>query len=232
MRGVRKDLSCGLKECPKCLKTKSVEEFYIFKKGPSTGLPGSYCKECTLVKNKNRVRKIVPKEGCKICTACNCELPITDFYFDKYRGNKPRPRCKECDYSLSKKWVENNRDRVNKNNIALYYKNYTHIRSRHNEVGSKRRARLRNRPKWSDKSKVQLIFVKAKELSLRYSIEFHVDHVVPLRSKYVSGLHTEDNLQVLEKGINLRKKDLYWPDMPIIDKELKQMAKEFYAETN
>lgn len=227
MRGVRKDLSSGCKECPKCLETKTLSEYHICK----NGTPNGYCRECTKIKNASRKyrTRIVIKEGYKVCTTCKKELLLSDFYKDPTREYKPRPSCKECGYSKQKVWTENNREQVNARSLGYYYKNHKVNCSRLNETSSKRRARLRSRPEWSNKNKIQLIFVKAKELSLRYNIEFHVDHVVPLRSKYVSGLHTEDNLQLLEKGINLKKKDLYWPDMPVIDKELKQMAKEFYA---
>ena len=41
-----------------------------------------------------------------------------------------------------------------------------------------------------------------------------VAHVVPLQSKKVCGLHCEQNLAVIPKLDNCRKKNSYWPDMP------------------
>ena len=43
---------------------------------------------------------------------------------------------------------------------------------------------------------------------------WHVDHIVPLKSKIVCGLHCSANLQVIPAIINSSKGNRVWPDMP------------------
>lgn len=44
--------------------------------------------------------------------------------------------------------------------------------------------------------------------------KFHVDHVVPIQSNLVCGLHLACNIQVLPAKDNISKNNRYWPDMP------------------
>lgn len=45
-------------------------------------------------------------------------------------------------------------------------------------------------------------------------INWHVDHIVPLRSKVVCGLHSEYNIAVIPAAENIAKGNRYWPGMP------------------
>lgn len=68
--------------------------------------------------------------------------------------------------------------------------------------------KMRAVPAWADKDAMELIYKKAREYG------FQVDHIVPLQSRIVSGLHCEDNMQLLDKQLNTSKNNKFWPDMP------------------
>ncbi len=69
-------------------------------------------------------------------------------------------------------------------------------------------------PIWADELAMSEVYREAKRLTLLTGIVHHVDHVVPLRSPLVCGLHWEKNLQVLQATSNIRKGNRWWPDMP------------------
>lgn len=41
-----------------------------------------------------------------------------------------------------------------------------------------------------------------------------VDHIVPIKSDIVCGLHCIDNFQLMTREDNARKGNRFWPDMP------------------
>src|SRR3990167_3661229 len=44
--------------------------------------------------------------------------------------------------------------------------------------------------------------------------QWHVDHIVSIKSPLVCGLHVENNLRVIPAIENLKKRNRWWPDMP------------------
>jgi hypothetical protein len=77
----------------------------------------------------------------------------------------------------------------------------------------KRRAQeLRAVPAWVNLDAVGAIYAKARAMGGGAVV--HVDHIVPLISPIVCGLHCEANLQIVPAADNLKKNNRWWPDMP------------------
>ncbi len=76
------------------------------------------------------------------------------------------------------------------------------------------RAKAGATPAWASISKMRDIYRQAKQISKTTGLQHHVDHIVPLTSNIVCGLHNEFNLRVIPAIDNLKKHNRYWPDMP------------------
>lgn len=77
---------------------------------------------------------------------------------------------------------------------------------------SARKARKRMaQPAWADLDVIRELYELSARMFEETGIRHQVDHIVPLRSKYVCGLHCEFNLQVMPAKENLRKRNFFRP---------------------
>jgi hypothetical protein len=97
--------------------------------------------------------------------------------------------------------IDKNREKQldkQKNNPSLYAAH----------TAKRRAAILCRTPKWlteHDLAGIKKFYVLADELSKAYGFKWHVDHIIPLQGKYVSGLHVANNLQVIPASVNIAK---------------------------
>lgn len=79
-------------------------------------------------------------------------------------------------------------------------------------ANKRRAAKLQRTPPWVDWDAVARLYDQAQRLSEQTGIPHHVDHIIPLQGKRVSGLHVQGNLQILTATENSKKRNHYEVD--------------------
>lgn len=87
-----------------------------------------------------------------------------------------------------------------------------------NSYGVRYRATKLNCTMLHNPELLSLVEIEAFDLARRREaatgFKWEIDHIVPLQSPLVCGLHNEHNLAVIPRRLNRRKSNRYWPDMP------------------
>jgi len=87
--------------------------------------------------------------------------------------------------------------------------------------GAKRREAIKQRtPVWSNEETILEVYKKATKNE-------HVDHIIPLQGKRVSGLHVHNNLQILPASENLSKSNKFTEDdaQKVEEQMMQELAK-------
>jgi hypothetical protein len=141
-------------------------------------------------------------------------LPCKHGHIDKRQTSDGT--CMACSREKSSKWVLFNREKYlelkTASNDKRKTKNQAYARmwrqanpEKKNAFEANRRAsKLQRTPAWANQSTIKMFYEVAEVLS-RGGVLFHVDHIIPLKGKQVSGFHVENNLQVLPWYQNLSK---------------------------
>ncbi len=187
----------------------------------------AYCYQCETVKRltidnftKSTFTEKTKFKTCKTCRnkksleySCKNKAKTKEYKSKYAKDNKARKN------KLSQEWKAKNKEKV-KASWSRYRKNRLHIikaaslrrykaspekyRAKSNEYLARKRAHTVG---WFEADKVKQLYVKATVLGLE------VDHIVPLKSDIVCGLHCWHNLQLLDRNLNASKNNRYWPDM-------------------
>lgn len=163
----------------------------------------------------------------KNCSKCNQEKPFEAFYASSRHKSGYAAWCKECEsarckikneknrdgrLAKAKEWRDNNKDRQiaaiklwRERNPGRHEQLIKDWASRNpdkvNAKWMKRDAAKKHRtPSWltdDDLWMMEQVYDIASLRTKMLGIDFHVDHIVPLQGKTVSGLHVPWNLQVI-----------------------------------
>jgi hypothetical protein len=190
------------KTCTACGVEKSVDEYHKMK-ALKYGVKAE-CKCCSAKRGKEYylANKEAIDERNKAYFEDNREAVA------KYR-KAWRAANKEAVAEQRKAWLATNKEAVAEQKKA-YQKANPHIFNAHS---AKRRAtKLQATPAWADHETIKGMYQLAV-LFNSTGINLHVDHIVPLISDKVCGLHCEANLQLLSATENKSKGNRQWPDM-------------------
>jgi hypothetical protein len=107
--------------------------------------------------------------------------------------------------AIGRKYRSNNKDKVNQRTREWFKNNPDKARA---YVKNRRAKTLGAMPPWLTKEQLDAIdqmYSCSKIMSKKFNVEYHVDHIVPLKGENICGLHVPWNLQLLEVGLNISK---------------------------
>ena len=182
-----------MRKCELCLEFKNVDCFYRCS-ARKDGRQG-YCKKCCTIKTRERLSK---------------HPEISRLQWLKRKGSI---RYKEQRRKASEKYRKANKKKTNTAIAAWLSKNP----DRHCAYQAMRRSKkAQAAPAWANKFFMEEAYDLAKRRTalMTGGHKWHVDHIVPLQSNLVCGLHVHNNLQVIPWKTNISKGNRHWPQMP------------------
>jgi len=171
----------------------------------------------------------------KKCSTCQTNKEITEFSKRNKNKEERHTQCKSCVRIYLNKYkivnsvqIKQQRAWYRFTNIeklikqkAEDYQKHKNIRKKKmknyqranpsifQNISARRRAvKLQAIPKWlskEQKKEIKQFYIDANYLSNYTQTAFQVDHIIPLNSNFVCGLHVPWNLQLLTKEENCKK---------------------------
>lgn len=137
----------------------------------------------------------------KLCKSCNKFKDILSFCKKKATKDGLHSQCKDCKASYQTKYRQTNSGKIaNRKGYNIWRTN--NLTKKTHKEALRRADKLKRTPKWSNLEAIQKFYENCPK-------GYHVDHIIPLKGKYISGLHIIENLQYLTAEDNLSKGNKY-----------------------
>ena len=204
-----------MKKCTLCGVDKPVDRFY--KRADS---PDGYrhdCVECIKARVKKRhfadhaqrIAGMRERHAAKVAANPN-------WYAEHYAKNKDRIDAhSKKQYAVNrvdriekqKQWAEENPSKVRTYKSAWKKANPGFVRE---DSVRRRLAYVQQTPAWADARRTRAYYDVCSFFNeVNGYTKYHVDHIIPLRGKRVSGLHVHTNLRVIPARENERKNNKF-----------------------
>lgn len=148
------------------------------------------------------------------CCACSNER-IGRYYRSaagRATAKKSKLKMRASIRAKSKEYRRKKRPQIDAYNRVYREENRHWYLTYYRDYNNRRRADLlRATPRWADEDAIYRFYSDATEQTTATGIRHEVDHIVPLHSRKVCGLHTEANLRVIPKRENASKGNRWWP---------------------
>ena len=157
------------------------------------------------------------------CKECRKMYYYATLEMTRAKGKAWRAANPEVAARNHARWAKANADRLAEYQLQYRLRSENKLRKSQlaqqaaavrSEAQARRNARKRQAtPAWADRGAILAYYETAEALRMWTGEWYEVDHIVPLQSRTVQGLHCEANLQILTEAENVRKGNRHWPNM-------------------